>query len=158
VTRATVSLTALVAVSACLFAVAGPAGAASPCVLRSTPQIAPYLLSPCDGAQVKPHSAVTFTAFDRDPLTSRYPPYLSLSTTRKVIDGRLVPTTNGDGILHTLTPVPGTAHMWTLTADPEPYPSWWDNRPGTYFVQIEQVDDRPANGTYSSPIVTIHVR
>ena len=167
--RATVSLTTLLAAGACLLAFGGPARAArgviransssppSGCVLQSAQRLAPYLVSPCDGASVKAHSAVTFTAFDRDPASSQYPPYLSLSTTRKMTDGRLVPTTNGEGIFHTLAPLTGAAHMWTLTATPESYPSWWDNRPGTYYVQVEQVDNHPANGTYSSPVVTIHV-
>ena len=156
--RAITSLATLIAAAASLLTLAGPAGAAPGCVLKSGQRLAPYLVSPCDGASVKSHSAITFTAFDRDPENSLNPPYLSLSTSDKVIDGRLVATTNGDGIFHTLAAVTGAAHMWTLTVAPESYPSWWDNRPGTYYVQVEQIDNRPANGTYSSPIVTVHVR
>jgi hypothetical protein len=131
---------------------------ASTCSHPAGPRLAPYLTSPCDGATVRPHAAITFTVVDRDPVAATYPPYLSLATTRKVVGGRLAPTLSGEGIFHTLAPVPGSAGTWTYTAQPQSFPSWWDNRPGTYYVQIEQLDTRAGHGTYTSPITTIRVR
>lgn len=158
VPRALLRLSVLAAVGGGLLALGGPAGASQRCVVKPKNRLAPHLLSPCDGARVKAHAAITFTAFDRDPTARRYAPYLSVSTSRKVVDGRLVPTTNGEGIFHQLSPVAGKRHTWSYTAAVQPYASWWDNAPGTYYVQVEQVDYRPSNGTYSSPITTVRVR
>jgi hypothetical protein len=156
--RATLRLAVLAVAGGGLLALGQDAGAAPRCAAPAKNRLAPYLLSPCDGATVKSHSAITFTVFDRDPAARRYAPYLSVSTTRKVVDGRLEPTTNGEGIFHQLAPDTGRAHTWTYTAAAQPYSSWWDNTPGTYYVQVEQIDYRPSNGTYSSPITSVRVR
>lgn len=158
VKRATLCLAVLALAAGLLLESGAVAGAAPRCAKPARNRLAPYLLSPCSGARVRSHTAIRFTVFDRDPTARRYAPYLSVSTTRKMLDGRLAPTTNGEGIFHQLSPVPGRPHIWTYTADAQPYASWWDNSPGKYYVQVEQVDYRPSNGTYSSPITTVHVR
>lgn len=165
--RATVTLVTLAATVAALLATliatgVSTATAASGCVLLPKSKLAPYLLSPCEGAAVVERSAVTFTVYDANALaakSARDHPYLNLQTTHTVQDGHLAASTDGTGIFTQLMPVKGHPREWTFVSRPQSYRSWWDNHAGTDYAQIQQID--PAAGTAGilySPIVTIHVR
>jgi hypothetical protein len=153
------SLLAGLATGAVLLALAGgPARARAVCAPIPAQKLAPYLTAPCNGATVRRRHAVVFTAVDPDPQSSAHAPYLDLQTTRTLVDGHLTLNRNGDGIFGQMTVVAGRARTWSFTAARQIYPSWWDNRPGTYYVQVEQVDPRVASGILYGPITTVRVR
>ena len=137
---------------------ASPAAAHVTCAPVARSQLAPHLTAPCNGATVRRHHAVVFTADDAAPQAAAHAPYLDLQTTRALTGGHLTLNRNGDGIFGQMTAVPGRAHTWTFTAARQSYPSWWDNRPGTYYAQVEQVDPAVASGILYGPITTVRVR
>jgi hypothetical protein len=150
-------VSALAAVGAALLGMgllAGPATAGKKCELIPRSPLVPHLISPCNGATVREKANITFTVYDADPQAKRFAPFLNLQTSRRLVKGHLPANTDGDGVFVELKAVKGRAHHWTATAKDEIYPQWWDNHPGTYYVQVQQV------GTLVSysPIVTIHVR
>jgi len=138
-----------------------PARASAACTtLKPKSKSAPYLISPCDGATVPEHRAITFVVYDSNPETRRSTrdwPYLDLATSRRVSGGQLIASTNGTGVFQQLSPRPGHRYEWTLTVRPQIYRSWWDNHPGARYVQIRQLDPAASSGVIDSPIVTVNV-
>jgi hypothetical protein len=165
--RITPAITPRAMVAAWLLAVAAllagalPAGARTTCtMLKPKSRTAPYLIAPCEGATVAEHRAVTFIVYDSDPrtrLSAGEHPYLDLATERSVSRGQLAASTNGTGVFQQLSPRRGHPHEWILTVRPQTYRSWWDNHPGTCFVQVRQLDPAAADGIIDSPIVMLHV-
>lgn len=147
--------------AAAVIAVALPENASAACTtLKPRAKAAPYLLSPCDGASVAEHHAITFIVYDSDVLarrSARDRPYLDLALQRTVTAGQLAASTNGTGVFQQLLPRRGHPHEWTLTVRPQSYRAWWDNHPGTCFVQIRQLDPAATDGISDSPIVSLHV-
>jgi hypothetical protein len=122
-------------------------------------KLAPHLVSPCNGATLKAGINVTFKAFDDNSLSGKYQPYINVQTKRKLSHGHLVANTDGNGVFDQMKAVKGHKGHWVDVAKHQIYPSWWDNKKGTYYVQIQQIDSRAGTGgTFYSPIVTIHVR
>jgi hypothetical protein len=166
-TRPSHAITIPASVLCCLFAVAAvfavalPASASAACTtLKPKAKSAPYLIAPCNGASVSEHRSVTFIVYDSNAETrqsTRDYPYLDLATDRDVTDGQLSASTNGTGVFQQLSPRPGHADEWTLTVKPQTYRTWWDNRPGTCYVQIRQLDPSASDGVIDSPIVTLRV-
>ena len=117
----------------------------------------PYLTAPCDGATVAARQAVLFTVHDSDPKATLHAPYLNLQTTRQITGGHLAPNRNGNGIFAQMSAVPGHAGEWSYTSARQTFPSWWDNRVGTDYVQVEQVDPRVTSGVVYGPITTVRV-
>ena len=160
--KASVSVATLAAVGASLLgvlAMAGPAAAKKKCVLIPKSHLAPHLISPCNGATLKEGINVTFKAFDNNSLSRKYQPYLNVQTRRKLSHGHLVANTNGNGVFDQMKAVKGHKGRWVDVAKHQIYPTWWDNKKGTYYVQVQQIDSRAGTGgTFYSPIVTIHVR
>jgi hypothetical protein len=138
-----------------------PASASAACTtLKPKLSSTPYLMAPCDGASVAEHSSATFIVYDSNGQTrqsTRDYPYLDLATVRDVANGQLAATTNGTGVFQQLSPRPGHKDEWTLTVKPQTYRTWWDNHPGSCYVQIRQLDPAAADGVTDSPIVTLHV-
>lgn len=119
----------------------------------------PRLLSPCNGATVREHATVVFRVRDLNPLHRRYPPFLNLALSRRLRHGVLPNDTTGNGLYTQLRPVKGHPAVFFYRAPQEIYPSYWLNHPGTYYVQVQQVDARcRPHLTCYSPITTIHVR
>jgi hypothetical protein len=161
VKKASVSVATLAAIGASLLgvlAVAGPAAAKKQCVLQSNNQLAPHLVSPCNGATLKEGIDVTFKVFDDNSQAGKYHPFLAVRTDRKLTHGHLVPQTDGNGVYVQLKPAKGHKGEWIVVSKHQIYPSWWDNHKGTVYVQVQQIDSRAGtSGTFYSPIVTIHV-
>jgi hypothetical protein len=138
-----------------------PASASAACTtLKPKSSATPYLIAPCDGASVAEHSSVTFIVYDSNAQTrqsTRDDPYLDLATVRDVTGGQLAASTNGTGVFQQLSPRPGHKDEWTLTVKPQTYRAWWDNHPGSCYVQIRQLDPTATDGVTDSPIVTLHV-
>jgi hypothetical protein len=162
VKKVSVSVATLAAVGASLLgvlAVAGPATAKKKCELVSSNKLAPHLVSPCNGATVKRGATITFTVFDDNSQSHKYHPNIALDTKKRLSHGHLVNQVDGNGIYDELKPLKGHKNMWVEVSKHAIYPSWWDNHPGTYYVQIQQIDSRAGRGDiFYSPIVTIHVQ
>lgn len=141
--------------------VAPPAHARVACTtLKPKSKSAPYLVAPCDRATVAEHRAITFIVYDSNPQARRSArdwPYLDLATSPDVTDGQLAASTDGTGVFQQLSPRAGHRDEWTLTVRPQTYRSWWDNHPGTRYVQIRQLDPAAVDGMIDSPIVTLSV-
>jgi hypothetical protein len=155
------AVTGCLLAAAAVIAVALPASARAACTtLKPKSRTAPYLITPCDDATLAEHRSITFTVYDSNPRTrvsTRDYPYLDLGTAREVTDGQLAASTNGTGVFQQLTPRPGHKDEWTLTVKPQSYRTWWDNHPGTCYLQIRQLDPAASDGVVDSPIVTLRV-
>ena len=161
--RATAGVATLAAIGASLLgvlALAGSATAKRPCQVIPKSALVPHLLTPCDGATVAEGGSVTFKVHDGNSKAPRYHPYLNLTSSHKLVHGHLVNDLSGNGLFQELSPVKGHPGQWTTIGKHQIYPSYWDNHPGTYYVQVQQIDTRaPGNALmFYSPIVTIHVR
>jgi hypothetical protein len=156
------SVATLAAVGASLLgvlALAGPATAKKKCQLVSKNKLAPHLVSPCNGATVKRGATITFTVFDSDSQARRYHPNIALDTRKHLSHGHLVNQVDGNGIYDELKPLKGHPNTWIEVSKHAIYPTWWDNHPGTVYVQIQQIDSRAGRGDIIySPIVAIHVQ
>ena len=140
-----------------VFATAGPAAAKTKCkISKPKSGLAPYLTSPCSGGTVKIGSNVTFKAFDDNSLSGKYHPYVNVQTKKIMEHGHLKPNGNGNGVFDQMKP--NGKHTWIDVAKHQIYPTWFANKKGTYYVQIQQIDSRAGTGgIFYSPIVTIHV-
>ncbi len=161
-TNASKALLALL-VAGCLAlpASAGASAATRTCPVVPRAKLTPYLLSPCAGARVAMGRTITFVVHDANPLAAKSAsdrPYLNLLTSRRLQDGHLAPGTDGTGIFAQLTPRRGHRGEYTLVSRPQVFKSWWDNHPGTCYVQVQQIDPTAsASGITYGPIVAIHV-
>ena len=119
------------------------------------------LLTPCDGAEVRAGSTVSFVVRDTNSNARRYHPYLIVALSRKTNDGELSDV-NADGLMAKMSPDPGHKGLYIhstardVTVD---FPGYWLTTPRTYYVQIAQVDDSafPYGDRYS-PIEKLVVR
>jgi hypothetical protein len=164
--KMTAGVATLAAVGAALlgvFATAGPAAAkakhkgGSSCkILKPKSDLAPYMTSPCSGGSVTLKSDVTFKAFDDNSLSGKYHPYINVQTKKVMEKGHLKANSDGNGVFDQMKP--NGKNKWVYTAKDQIYPTWFANKPGTYYVQIQQIDSRAGTGgIFYSPIVTIHV-
>jgi hypothetical protein len=153
----------IVAALAAVAAVAVPAragAAASTCSPIPKNPLVPHLLSPCDGAALHAQTAVTFKVYDGDPeAATTTPPLILVSASRKLSHGHLAAPPPLGGDFHALASEAAAPTEFTYTSPAHRFPQWWENTPGTYYVQIRQADPRAgAAGRFYSPITTIRIR
>ncbi len=151
---------ALAAALMALFAF--PAGAAAKshrsCSLRAG-SLTPTLSFPCNRATVHVGHNLTFKVRDRNSKAHRYPPFIELTSKRPGRHGRLPADPGAGGIYGQLRAVKGDPTLFTYRPTTYSFPGWWLITPGTYYVQIQQVDDRAGSSlTFYSPVSTIYVR
>jgi hypothetical protein len=122
---------------------------------------APRLLTPCDHAVVRAGSTVTFVVHDTDSFARRFHPYVIVAKSRKLLNGELA-SAGGDGLFTKMAPDPGHKGRFIHSTKKDvlvDFPGYWLTTPGTYYVEIAQVDDnaQPYGDRYS-PIEKLTVR
>jgi hypothetical protein len=152
-------LIAVAAVLVALSALGGTALAKRRCSLRARSALVPTLKFPCNRARVATGHNITFTVVDRNSKAHRYRPFIELSKKGPNKHGRLPNVPPTGGFYDELKPVKHHSTLFTDRPDQNSFPGWWDITPGTYYIQIQQVDDRAGIGdTFYSPVSRITVR
>lgn len=144
---------------AALSALGGVAVAKRRCSLRARPTLVPTLKFPCNRATVKAGHNITFTVVDRNSKAHKYHPFIELSKKGPNKHGRLPGVPPAGGFFDKLKPVKGHRTLFYDRPQQYSFPGWWNITPGTYYIQIQQVDDRAGRGdTFYSPVSRITVR
>jgi hypothetical protein len=158
-TRTRVAVPALIAALATMLALTGTAAAKKRCSLRARSALVPTLKFPCNRAKIAKGHNVTFTVVDANSKAHKYRPFIELSKKGPNKKGRLPQVPPTGGVFDQLKPVKGHSTLFSDRPDQHIFPGWWDITPGTYYIQIRQIDDRAGIGeTFYSPVSRITVR
>lgn len=146
---------ALVVALTAMLVVSGTAAAKKTCS-PSAGRLAPQLTSPCAGATIRAGHNVTWKVTDLNPKAGPYRPFLNLTRSRPK-HGVLPDDHNGDGIFAELKPVKGHPGRFSYKARNYTFPGYWLVTKGTWYVQVQQIDDTGTRGVRLSPVEKIHI-
>jgi hypothetical protein len=158
-TRTRVAVPAIIAALCTMLALSGTAAAKKRCSLRAPSALVPTLKFPCNRATITKGHNVTFTVVDANSKAHRYRPFFELSKQGPNKKGRLPENPAVGGVFDEMKPVKGHPTLFSDRPDQHIFPGWWDITPGTYYIQIRQIDSRAGIGdTFYSPVSRITVR